>query len=1396
MKKYLTLSLLLLSLLSMAQKAPSPVDMWNDIREQSILVSQQQRRIIPEKYRTLSLDLEQMKTILSSAPLQFSEEAQHRQVILQIPMPNGGFQSFSIVDAPIMHPKMAKKYPYIHTYAGHGIDDPSAYLRLDVTQFGFHAMILSDVNGDVFIDPYAHLDTEHYISYYRKDYRKSTPFICEFDEKLNTAEGYQPSQTPKAGDCLQRQYTLALACTGEYAAFFGGTVAGAFAGMTTSMNRVNAVYEKEVSITMQFVANEDTLIFTNSATDPYTNGSGSTMLGQNQTTCNARIGINNYDIGHVFSTGGGGIASLGCVCTTVRAQGVTGSGSPTGDAYDIDYVAHEMGHQFGANHTFNSSVGSCSGNQNNSTAYETGSGTTIMAYAGICGSTDVQPHSDAYFHGASLTEIGNFVSGTTGNSCATTTNTANNAPTANAGADYTIPKSTYFVLTGTSTDPDANDVRTYCWEQMDNTTATQPPPSTNTTGPMFRSLSPTTSPSRYFPKLDSIVNNISPKWEVLPSVGRTLNFRLNVRDNATGGGCTAEDAMVVTVNGTAGPFVVTAPNTAVTWGAGTQQTVTWNVASTDVAPVSCANVAILLSVDGGYTYPYTLIASTPNDGTQAITMPSGITSTTARVMVKSVGNIFFDISNVNFIINNPNPDFTLALSPDAASICAGASPTSNVTVGVVTGFTGNVALTSSGAPAGATVSFNPATVAAPGTSTMTVTTTPNVASGAYAVTVTGTSGNLTHTAVYTLTVSNGVPGSVTLVSPANAATNVGVQPTFTWNAASGAASYGIRVATDAAFNNTVISVDNINGTSYTPAITLNTSTNYYWEVRGVNICGNGNFSNVFVFTTANIACVTTAATDVPQTISSSGIDTVISIINVPVAGTITDVNVLSVNITHTYIDDISARLISPTGTVVILVNRPCNSEDNMDISFDSESANTNASIPCPPVGGGTYQPLQSLTAFNGQQAFGNWKLMVIDHADQDGGSLNGWSLNFCRQLPPPVTVTATSAPATCNGSATGSVTATGGGGLPGYMYNLNGGAYQTSNVFSGLAAGTYTVGVKDTTNTTATTSVTVAQPTVIALSTISNNSSGATGSITLTVSGGTAPYTYHWSNNINTQNISSLATGTYTVTVTDSHGCTKTTSAIVYCNTGGLSTANEWINYVKIGTIIKTSGNNNGYANYTSLSTDAVLGSTVACLFRPGYSGASLSENWRVYVDFNHDGDFGDAGERVVTKVRTGNFAISFVVPATALTGPTRIRVMMRNGAFAPLCGTYAAGETEEYTLNILPVLGLSEGENNELSVNENVTTGAFPDDASVKVYPNPARNTVNLSLQSVEQTTCTVTMTNQLGGVILQRVIDVQEGENIIPFETSNLPAGIYFMTIAGRNKAVVSRRIVLLGE
>jgi hypothetical protein len=649
--------------------------LWREIDDMALQQRQLLRPIIPNAYRTYRVDKVALQNALRTAPMEFTQAARHSPLILTVPMPDGTLARFKVEEAPIFEPELAAKHPGIKTYRAQGIDDPTATARFDLMPIGFHAIILSP-NGTVLIDPYATGETNNYISYFKSDAERKSEFTCYFqnnvDELTRITDFFQDAPEVVSGTNL-RTYRLALAATGEYTNVFrqgGDTDAQAriraLEQMILIMNRVNGVYEREVAITMRLIGNEDAIIYTNPDTDPYTNEDGFTMLGQNQANLDSVIGTANYDIGHVFSTGGGGVARLRSPCNSaLKGQGVTGLPFPVGDAFAIDFVAHEIGHQFGGNHTFNGVGGNCAGNPTGA-AYEPGSGITIMGYAGICGSQNLALNSIDTFHVKSIEEIVSFSVNGAGNGCANISSTGNTVPDVFVSqTGLTIPKQTPFSLSVTASDVNG-DTLTYDWQEYDLGAPATDIPNSDEDGqerPIFRPFLPTTTPVRTFPRLTHILNttnNRPPNFtggrltgEILPSITRAMLFQVIVRDNRAGGGGIRSRPAIVNIDGTSGPFTVTAPTTGVSWAGNSQQTVTWDVANTTNASVNAQNVKISLSIDGGLTFPTVILASTPNDGAQSITVPN-INASQARIKIEAVDSIFFDISTGNFNITASN----------------------------------------------------------------------------------------------------------------------------------------------------------------------------------------------------------------------------------------------------------------------------------------------------------------------------------------------------------------------------------------------------------------------------------------------------------------------------------------------------------------------------------------------------------------------------------------------------------------------------------------------------------------------------------------------------------------------------------------------------------------------
>jgi len=972
------------------------------------------RSSTPKTYQVFSLNITLFKQQLQGAPIRGSFTGRSSHEIL-LPNADGVVERYHVMEAPIMEKELEDKFPMIKSYAAQGVDDPTAVARFSVTQFGLHSMTFSSKTSTSFIDPLTE-NQLYYMVYKKSDLVSNDPnFECLTDEGISLPSTELDRNAFEhdifnTDDNTLRTYRLAQSCTAEYGNIFAGvgTVAQQKANiqaqMAITMTRVNGVYEIDLGITMIFVADNDDVIYlgaTNS--DPWSNEWNTTTAQ----TLDSVIGVNNYDIGHNFNTTGGGNAGcIGCVCRAVsqsgthKGRGYTGRANPTGDAFDIDYVAHEMGHQFGGYHTQSSNECRSGSGQ---TEVEPGSASTIMGYAGIC-DTNVQDNSDAYFAYVNIRDIMAYVKSTNG-SCSVNTPIANQTPVVSAGLDYTIPGSTAFVLTAEGSDPD-NDVLLYTWEQRDpeNPDSNAAPTPTREVGPMFRSLTGTTSPSRFFPKMETILLGETydiDTMEAVPSVSRTMNFSVVARDNVAGNGQTSSDLMLVTVNAAAGPFLVNSPNTNVSWLAGSNQTVTWDVAETTTNGVNSPYVDVFLSTNGGSSFPALLASKVPNDGSETVTMPNS-TGTQNRIMVRGHNHIFLDVSNTNFTITSSTPTFALAFDGQAdgqnKSVCQGQSAEYDIDYSTIGGFSGTTALTVSGNPAGTSVSFSQSSISSNGTIQLSLTDTETAIPGVYQMIVTGTSGAITKTVNLYVEVLNSTFQVVSPINPLDLASGIlNNSVVIEWVADPNATNYDFELATDVEFN-TIIVTQNVNTNQYT-ATNLDENTNYFWRVLPKNDGCQGELSAVFRFTTGSeISCdpIVNSA-NVPITISASGTPTINSTLTIPSnQNQSIDKITVSLNITHTWMADLTVILISPTGTQIQLFSGQCSGRDDAIATFDDEGVILTCQAPgITPTISGTFIPAQQLSTLIGQNTEGTWTLRVFDSANEDGGSLNSWGITFC-----------------------------------------------------------------------------------------------------------------------------------------------------------------------------------------------------------------------------------------------------------------------------------------------------------------------------------------------------------------------------------------------------------------
>jgi subtilisin-like proprotein convertase family protein len=652
MKRHLLLALLFFSFSLIHSQNGSP---WKRVAASSNLATTRWNvNGISKKELLFELDKAVVKSTLE--PLQ--EANNPSQVVIEIPNTKGELEKYEIHEFSNFDSDLQAQFPSIRAYVGSSLSDKTATLYCSFSPKGIQTMVLRSDKPTEFTEKISG-NQEIYTVFDSNDSKSNEQLLhcATIDKALSKPSGKLTTAATSNGESY-KTLRLAVACTAEYTTYFGGTFQ-ALEAINATLTRVNGIFNKDLSLHLNLISSATALLYTNPATDPFSpanSGANGNWNVELQRDLTAKIGNANYDIGHLFgaSGGGGNAGCIGCVCQdpvslndVAKGGGFSSpaDGKPEGDTFDIDFVAHEIGHQLGANHTFSHET------EGTGVNVEPGGGSTIMSYAGVT-DYNIQSHSDDYFAYVSIDQIRKNLAS---KSCPFSSIIPNTKHKANAGEDFVIPKSTPFVLKGSSSNPNGAAL-SYCWEQNDTATTSFGANSiafpTKKDGPLFRSFPPTNSPNRFMPELAKVVSNsLNSQWESVVDIARTMHFTLTVRDNGgIGLAQTDTDAMTVTVDATKGPFEITSQNTSnLSWKPLSLETINWAVNSTDQLPGS-ANVNIKLSIDGGLTFPIFLKTNTPNDGSERIFVPNGILGKNCRILIEPTNNIFFAINKEPFAI--------------------------------------------------------------------------------------------------------------------------------------------------------------------------------------------------------------------------------------------------------------------------------------------------------------------------------------------------------------------------------------------------------------------------------------------------------------------------------------------------------------------------------------------------------------------------------------------------------------------------------------------------------------------------------------------------------------------------------------------------------------------------
>lgn len=973
--------------------------------------------IAQDEIETLFLDPEQLKSFISKdeAVIRFSKE----KGIVEMPNELGAIEKFNLQEVQVLSAALSEAHPKIKTYIGNSLDRENVNIRWSVSPMGLNAMIQSP-RGTFFIQPKKGSKQSEHLFYKRggKIYNDFKHLNClldveqEFKSSKSTPLLNPRNASKKSSDQRLKTYRIAISTTAEFTNFWGdeddsnGTnKEDAFAKVASTINRINQIFETDLGVHLELVSTLN-LIYDDPETDPYGNDFNSEI----QEVLTDLIGESNYDLGHLFDFGAadGNAGSVGNVCIDGRKGraftshpfvDVQGGGEFLNDYFDLDFVAHEIGHQFGGYHTFSHQLESAA------THIEPGSGTTIMAYAGVAldSNDNIQNHSDPYFHYISIKNIEDYIAR---NSCQSSLEIENQPPVVSAGQDISIPKDTAYELKAMASDPD-NDQLTYCWEQLNNgliTFSNFGP--TVLSGSTNRSFPPTTSSIRTVPSMERVLAGklvqTNPQtalgWQSVSSVQRNLLWGVTVRDRtltSSGSiGQTALDYKTISVVESAGPFKVLSQNTNTTvWQAGANEVIRWDVANTNLAPINTERVSLYLSLDNGQNFSTLLASNVINDGHFDFIVPGNITTVNARIKIVPENGIYFAVNSQRFsILERP---FATPLQSVKKDECGLSEVSFEFKLNKYQESIGAVSLSLNDVPPGVDYTINPQTLSNDqATGVITLRNLSNLAPGNYKMNLVSSAGSVEAQQAFEFKHQKSFIDPPTNLSPTLADGIQLTQPNFVWLSDANANTYVIEISLTDTFESLFLS-STTTASTFIPSQSLSAVTNYYWRVKAMNECGESSYSSIQNFNTDQIDCQAIGAANLPikledATVRGSGI----TYADVFMANDyfIADINV-EISIQHTYLSDMTLTLIAPDGTEVLLVKNIGERQSNfVNTIFDQDGGLIQeAQAPF----SGIFQPAESLDVFNGQSSFGRWRLKVEDRERVDTGEIILFNINFC-----------------------------------------------------------------------------------------------------------------------------------------------------------------------------------------------------------------------------------------------------------------------------------------------------------------------------------------------------------------------------------------------------------------